>query len=135
MHNEENTGTATLETVLSSENMREAWRSVKANDGAPGVDGLDAKRSWNTCGRTGRNRAKLLPGNTSPARLRAVDIRRQAAARASRHPQVQDRLIQQPFHRNCPALGRVSGTARLQAGAQRARRIARRKDTSGRRCG
>jgi RNA-directed DNA polymerase len=29
-----------MERVLTSENLRKAWRQVKANQGAPGVDGM-----------------------------------------------------------------------------------------------
>jgi RNA-directed DNA polymerase len=29
-----------MEEVLASENLRRAWRQVKANHGAPGVDGM-----------------------------------------------------------------------------------------------
>lgn len=33
----------TLESVLGKENLNAAWSQVKANDGAAGVDGLDAR--------------------------------------------------------------------------------------------
>ncbi len=29
-----------LERILSTENVREAWRQVRANKGAPGIDGV-----------------------------------------------------------------------------------------------
>lgn len=106
MHNEENTGTATLETVLSSENMREAWRSVKANDGAPGVDGLDAKATLEHL-RThwGGIRAKLLAGEYKPGAVRAVDIpKASGGTRRLGIPNVQDRLIQQAIHRTLSPL-------------------------------
>ena len=40
MPNETTTREATLETVLASDNLRAAWRAVKANAGAAGVDPL-----------------------------------------------------------------------------------------------
>jgi len=45
MHNEGNTAAVTLEAVLSKENMRAAWRAVKANQGAPGVDGRNIEET------------------------------------------------------------------------------------------
>jgi hypothetical protein len=35
----------TMESVLEQENLNTAWRQVKANDGAAGVDGLDVRVS------------------------------------------------------------------------------------------
>ena len=40
-----------MEQVLASENLRKAWRRVKANAGAPGIDGM-----------TGRGLSGVLPG-------------------------------------------------------------------------
>ena len=37
----ENTGSALLQAALTRENLRQAWKRVKANKGAAGVDGLD----------------------------------------------------------------------------------------------
>ena len=45
MRNGENTETATLEAVLSRENLTAAWLAVKANQGAAGVDGLNVGQS------------------------------------------------------------------------------------------
>jgi len=33
-----------LEKILSKENMADAWKRVKANQGAPGVDGISVNR-------------------------------------------------------------------------------------------
>ncbi|MFO7542047.1 MAG: hypothetical protein R6W97_04425 [Thiobacillus sp.] len=37
----ESTGSGLLQAVLTRENLRQAWKRVKANKGAAGVDGLD----------------------------------------------------------------------------------------------
>ena len=75
MRNEVNTEMATLEAVLSKENMQEAWLAVKANGGAPGVDGRDIgateahlRTHWEGI------RAKLMAGEYKPGAVRAVDI-------------------------------------------------------------
>ncbi len=101
MHNEENTEPATLETVLSTENTREAWLAVKANGGAPGVDGRDIdataehlRAHWKDI------RAKLLAGDYKPGAVRSVDIpKASGGTRRLGIPNVQDRLIQQAIHR------------------------------------
>lgn len=58
---------ATLEAVLAPENLRAAWLAVKANDGAPGVGGMDMEQSarhlrehWESI------RTKLLSGTYRP---------------------------------------------------------------------
>ena len=75
MRNGENTETATLEAVLSRENLTAAWLAVKANQGAAGVDGLNVGQSlihlrehWETI------KGKLLCGDYQPAAVRAVEI-------------------------------------------------------------
>ena len=40
-HDTGNTGLALLQAVLTRENLQHAWKRVKANKGAAGVDGLD----------------------------------------------------------------------------------------------
>ena len=37
----ESTGPGLLEAVLARENMQQAWKRVRANKGAAGIDGLD----------------------------------------------------------------------------------------------
>ena len=101
MRNEENTEAATLEAVLSKENMQEAWLAVKANDGAPGVDGRDIgateahlRTHWEGI------RAKLLVGDYKPGAVRAVDIPKpNGGTRRLGIPNVQDRMIQQAINR------------------------------------
>lgn len=101
MRNEENTEAATLEAVLSRENMREAWLAVKANGGAPGVDGRDIEATlehlrehWESI------KAKLLAGEYKPGAVRAVEISKaNGGTRRLGIPNVQDRVIQQAIHR------------------------------------
>lgn len=100
MRNGENTETATLEAVLSRENLLAAWLAVKANKGAAGVDGLDVGQSlihlrehWETIS------GKLLRGEYQPAAVRAVEIpKANGGLRTLGIPNVQDRLIQQAIH-------------------------------------
>ncbi len=92
--------------MLSRENMQEAWRSVKANGGAPGVDGMDVRAAaehlrthWDGI------RAKLLAGEYKPGAVRAVDIpKADGGTRRLGIPNVQDRLIQQAVHRKMSPL-------------------------------
>ena len=106
MRNEENTETATLEAVLSRENMREAWSAVKANDGAPGVDGRDTTATLEHLrGHWEAIRAKLLAGSYQPGAVRAVDIpKASGGTRRLGIPNVQDRLIQQAILRELSPL-------------------------------
>ena len=100
MRNGENTETATLEAVLSRENLTAAWLAVKANQGAAGVDGLNVGQSlihlrehWETI------KGKLLCGDYQPAAVRAVEIpKANGGVRTLGIPNVQDRLIQQAIH-------------------------------------
>ena len=41
----ESTGSGLLQAVLTRENLRQAWKRVKANKGAAGVDGLDINQN------------------------------------------------------------------------------------------
>jgi RNA-directed DNA polymerase len=101
MRNEGNTEAATLEAALSEENVREAWLAVKANGGAPGVDGRDVEATaehlrthWEGI------RAKLLAGEYRPGAVRAVDIpKANGGTRRLGIPNVQDRMVQQAVHR------------------------------------
>ena len=106
MNNEGNTDAATMESVLQRENLVEAWRAVKANRGAAGVDGMDVKRTrehlkehWDGIA------AKLLEGEYRPAAVRAVQIPKpQGGTRTLGIPNVQDRLIQQAIHQKLSPL-------------------------------
>lgn len=100
MHNEENTGAVTMESILQRENLRTAWREVEANRGAAGVDGMGIKETdyhlrkhWESIAE------KLKAGEYRPAAIRAVEIpKAQGGVRVLGIPNVQDRLIQQAVH-------------------------------------
>lgn len=97
MLKETNITAATLEAVLSRENLNAAWRAVRTNGGAAGVDGLDIERTeahlrehWEAI------EAKLLGGKYRPAAVRAVEIpKASGGTRTLGIPNVQDRVIQQ----------------------------------------
>ena len=87
---------------MRKENLRAAWLAVKANGGAPGVDGLDVeetathlKKHWEGI------EAKLLAGDYKPAAVKAVEIPKpNGGKRQLGIPNVQDRLIQQAIHQS-----------------------------------
>ena len=93
----EGAGRGLLEQALARENMQRAWKRVKANKGAAGIDGLDI-------GRTGEHlrhawptiRQQLLDGTYRPQPVRRVGIpKADGSERALGIPTVTDRLIQQ----------------------------------------
>jgi RNA-directed DNA polymerase len=83
--------------ALARENMQRAWKRVKANKGAAGVDGLDIartgqylKRAWPTI------RRQLMEGTYRPMPVRRVGIPKpDGSERELGIPTVTDRLIQQ----------------------------------------
>jgi RNA-directed DNA polymerase len=87
----------TLSDVLSSQNMEKAWKQVKSNKGAAGVDGMKvgdfpdfAKEHWE------KILQKLGAGSYSPSPVRSVQIPKGGGK--YRHlgiPTVLDRVIQQ----------------------------------------
>lgn len=93
----EGTGQGLLEAVLARENLQEAWKRVKANKGASGVDGLDIagtaallKFSWPAI------RERLIAGTYRPRPVRKVMIPKPGGGeRELGIPTVTDRLIQQ----------------------------------------
>jgi RNA-directed DNA polymerase len=97
---EDETREATLEAVLAAENLRAAWLAVKANDGAPGVDGMDMEQSAaHLRGHWEGIKAKLLSGDYVPGAVRAVDIPKPGGGkRRLGIPNIADRLIQQAIH-------------------------------------
>lgn len=109
MHNEGNTEAATLEAVLSKENLRAAWLAVKANQGGPGVDGWDIEETaehlrvhWMDI------ETKLLRGDYQPGAVRAVEIPKPSGGvRQLGIPNVQDRMIQQAIHQTLAPLWEV----------------------------
>jgi len=86
-----------LEQVLSRENMRFAWKRVKANKGAPGVDGITIKEfpahirdKWDTI------RSTLMENTYQPSPVLRVEIPKPSGGyRPLGIPTVTDRLIQQ----------------------------------------
>jgi group II intron reverse transcriptase/maturase len=93
----ENTGSALLTAALTRENLRQAWKRVKANKGAAGVDGLDIEQTARhlvTAWPEIRNR--LLRGTYRPSPVRRVTIPKpDGGERELGIPTVTDRLIQQ----------------------------------------
>jgi RNA-directed DNA polymerase len=87
-----------LERVLAPENLRQAWRQVKANHGAPGVEGMTiedfpavARGHWP------RIRQALRDETYQPAPVRRTEIpkRHGPGKRRLGIPTVVDRVIQQ----------------------------------------
>ena len=85
-----------LERVFASDNVKRAWRQVKANHGAPGVDGMHveefptyARKHWQD------TRQALLDGRYQPSPVRRVYIPKpDGGKRALGIPTVIDRVIQ-----------------------------------------
>jgi RNA-directed DNA polymerase len=91
---------ASLDAVLQRENLNAAWRAVKANGGAAGVDGRDIETTqkhlrehWDGI------EAKLRERSYKPGAIKAVTIpKAHGGERVLGIPTVQDRLIQQAIH-------------------------------------
>lgn len=92
-----NTGTALLQAVLSRENLRQAFKRVRANKGAAGVDGLDVNQtSAHLATAWPVTREQLLAGTYRPSPVRRVTIPKpDGGERELGIPTVTDRLIQQ----------------------------------------
>jgi RNA-directed DNA polymerase len=86
-----------LEKALTRENLQTAWKRVKANKGAAGVDGLDIEQTAQAI-RTNwpQIRQELLAGRYRPSPVRKVMIPKpDGSQRELGIPTVLDRLIQQ----------------------------------------
>jgi RNA-directed DNA polymerase len=87
-----------MEEVASSANLNQAYKRVKANKGAPGVDGMtvDDLRGWIANNREGLI-ASLLDGSYRPKPVRGVEIPKPGGkgVRQLGIPTVVDRLVQQ----------------------------------------
>lgn len=96
-HEGKDTGPGLLLAVLARENLQRAWKRVKANKGAAGVDGLDIDQTadrlrtlWPII------RDQLLSGTYRPMPVRRVTIPKPGGGeRELGIPTVTDRLIQQ----------------------------------------
>jgi RNA-directed DNA polymerase len=96
-HATENTGSALLQAALTRENLQRAFKRVRANKGAAGVDGLDIDQTarhlatqWPVI------RQQLLAGAYRPSAVRRVTIPKpDGGQRELGIPTVTDRLIQQ----------------------------------------
>ncbi len=86
-----------LEDVLSSDNLRRAWKRVKANKGAPGIDGVTiedfpghARTHWPHI------KEQIKAGSYQPQAVRRVEIPKpDGGKRMLGIPTVMDRVIQQ----------------------------------------
>jgi len=89
-----------MEQIVSRENLMAAWRRVRANRGAPGIDRMTVEQlmpwlqeHWP------RIREELLAGRYQPAPVRGVEIPKPGGGvRQLGIPTVLDRLIQQAMH-------------------------------------
>jgi len=65
-----------FQQLLESSNFHRAWRQVKANKGAPGVDGMtiEAFPSWAEQGGWQRCKIQLEQGTYQPSAVRRVEI-------------------------------------------------------------
>jgi len=86
-----------LERILSKSNMQRAWKRVRANKGAPGIDNMSiaefpdfAREHWNAI------RESLSDGSYKPLPVKRVEIPKPSGGmRPLGIPTVTDRLIQQ----------------------------------------
>ncbi|QVM84212.1 group II intron reverse transcriptase/maturase [Novosphingobium decolorationis] len=87
-----------MEEVASSANLNQAYKRVKANKGAPGVDGMTVPdlRDW-IAGNRERLIASLLDGTYRPSLVRGVEIPKPGGkgVRQLGIPTAVDRLVQQ----------------------------------------
>jgi len=93
----EGTGSGLLLAALTRENLQLAWKRVRANKGAAGVDGLDIDQTARHLAATWPViRDQLVAGTYRPAPVRRVAIPKpEGGERELGIPTVTDRLIQQ----------------------------------------
>lgn len=90
-------GQGLIERMIARENLNLAWKKVRANKGAPGVDGLDIEATQDVLRKDWpRIEAQLLAGTYRPAPVRRVEIpKASGGTRKLGVPTVMDRFIQQ----------------------------------------
>lgn len=93
----QNSNDKLMEQVADRANLNAAWRRVRANGGAPGVDGITiAAFPGQLVSRAETLRQQLLDGSYRPSALRRVTIPKpNGGERQLGIPTVQDRLVQQ----------------------------------------
>jgi RNA-directed DNA polymerase len=93
----EDAGQGLLAQVLARDNMQRAWKRVKANKGAAGMDGLDIGQTGNYLKHAWPDiRRRLMDGTYQPLPVRRVGIPKpDGSERELGIPTVTDRLIQQ----------------------------------------
>jgi RNA-directed DNA polymerase len=96
-HDTVNAGPGLLAQVLARENMQRAWKRVKTNKGAAGVDGMDIATTGRYLVTALPNiRVQLMEGTYRPSPVRRVGIPKpDGSQRELGIPTVVDRLIQQ----------------------------------------
>ena len=89
-----------MEAILGRENLMTAYRRVKANQGAPGIDKMTVEQLWTFLeGHWPGIRENLLEGRYEPAPVRGVEIPKPGGGvRLLGIPTVLDRFIQQAMH-------------------------------------
>jgi RNA-directed DNA polymerase len=86
-----------LERILNQENMRKAWKRVRSNKGAPGIDGMSIREfpDFSRCNWDSIHQS-LLDGTYQPLPVKRVEIPKPTGGkRPLGIPTVLDRLIQQ----------------------------------------
>lgn len=92
---------ATIENVVSSHNMMEAYKAVKRNNGAPGIDGINTKeikeviqKNWP------KIKQDILDGKYVPSPVRRTEFKKPdgSGMRQLGIPTVMDRIIQQAVY-------------------------------------
>ena len=89
-----------MEAVVGRENMLAAYKRVRANQGAPGVDGMHVEDVWEYCKLNWpRIKGELLEGRYEPQPVLGVEIPKAGGGvRQLGIPTAMDRLIQQALH-------------------------------------
>lgn len=96
-HDEATTTQELLQAVLARDNLVRAWKRVKANNGAPGIDGVTVQ-DWPDHARAHwpAQREQLKGGRYKPQAVRRVEIPKPAGGtRMLGIPTVTDRVVQQ----------------------------------------